>query len=150
MTDDLRAPTGGDGGGTKGDRGPSLASEVARLTAENKELTRQLAKLPPVGPPVGTPVCFRRATESRFRAGHLLSDGYVEAVPRPGGQLLYAVIDYGDPHGTATKTTQRTTTNRPHDTLGGPETWHLPAECPCGHDPARCPFADGAPQPQAP
>jgi len=125
-----------------GDRG--LAAENAQLKKDNAEMARKLAKLPPVGPDKGTALCFRRGNEAVFRKGALVSDGYVDAIPHPAGQVLFGLIEYGEPAGTK-ETAQRFTTNRPHDPNGGPDSWHLPEECPCGHDPAACPFSREAP-----
>lgn len=160
MSDDVRESRGGESPGPKRDPGFSLAGEVARLTAENKELARQLAKAPPAGPAMGAPVCFRRGTETVFRAARLISDGYVDSVPHPAGPVHFALIEYGDPAGAPVHMAKVNgqevaaphgfQTNRPHDPVGGPDSWHVPSECPCGHDPARCPYADGPGLLQAP
>ena len=139
---------------------PDLAPEIARLTAENTELKRQLAKAPPAGPEVGTPVCFRRGTEAVFRAATLVSDGYVDSIQHPAGAVNFALIQYGDQagapprmakvNGVEVEAPHGFHTNRPHDPIGGPDSWHLPAECPCAHDPARCPYAGLSKDTQAP
>ena len=126
-----------------------LTAEVERLTKENAELQRQLAKAPPSGPPEGTAVCFRRGSENVCRAGKVLSDGFIEAVPVKGGMAHHALIEYGDP-ANATRAGHGFQTNRAHSPIGAPDTWHLPEECPFERDSAVCPFAAGARPPQAP
>lgn len=107
-------------------------TDVQNLQAENRELRRQLAKLPPQGPAAGTPIHYRRPTEARCRKGELVSDGYIDEVRgmRPGEVRLHALIQYGDPPDEKNPLTHRFQTNRAYSTGGEPDTWHLASECP--------------------
>ena len=149
-----------------GERAPEQESpespeaERARLIAENAELQRQLAKAPPRGPDKGAAVCFRRVNETICRPAVVLSDGYVESVSTPRGVILHALIEYRDPAGAPDRMAMVGSvekavahgfqTNRGHSPGGEPDTWHLPSECPWGHDPAVCPFKPEPPPPKPP
>lgn len=122
----------------------SLAGENERLRRENAELKRLVDKAPPSGPDAGTAVCFRRASESACRGAVVLSDGFIEAVAKPGGMNHYALIEYGDRG--AAKGDHGFQVNRCHSAIGEPDTWHLPEECPFEKDPKVCPFAAVAPR----
>lgn len=111
---------------------PRDEPSTTQLRAENAELRRQLAKLPPQGPAPGTPIHYRRPAEALCRKGELVSDGYIDEVRGPGsGQVrLHALIQYGDPPDEKNPLTHRFQTNRAYSKSGEPDTWHLAQECP--------------------
>ena len=131
------------------------AAAIERLTAENAELQRQVAKAPPAGPAKGTAVCFRRVNETVCRPAVMVSDGYVDSVSKPGGMILHALIEYGDPAGSPERMAMVGTVekavphgfqvNRGYSPGGEPDTWHLPKDCPWDHDPKICPFIKDTP-----
>lgn len=115
-----------------------LAAEVERLTKENEALKQQAAA--EKGPDTGTVVCYQREGEGFCRPARIASEGFTEHVPGPGGAThRHALIEYGEPPwiGTAAHTFQ---TDRHYDPMAGPNTWHLPDECPRNGAPG-CPYA---------
>jgi len=123
-----------------------LEQENDRLLKENQALADQLKATQQSiaaekGPPKNTRVCYQRAGEDFCRPGRVMSDGFTERVPGPAGSTLcHALIEYGEPPW-APKAAHGFQTDRPYDTLGRPNTWHDPRDCPRDKG-AGCPFAD--------
>jgi len=142
------------------------------LAAENADLKAELARVKhdvaaERGPARGTRICYQGPGESYARPATVISDGFSDRVPQPGGmQALHCHIAYGEaPHyvvsdknGIPFHPEHTFEVDRPWNPMGAPGTWHLLDECPrqggdgCPHgkEAATACAARAAQPPQAP
>lgn len=130
-------------------QGPARPSR-AEIEAENESLRAELLKTRAAldttvrtvqaekGPAKGTPVCYQRAGEAFCRPAMVLSDGFSERVPKPGGVFdLHCYLAVGEPphvihkDDDGNKFTPGHTfeIQRPWSPLCAPDTWHMLDEC---------------------
>lgn len=131
-------------------------------TGENEALRRRIAELEQVraaekGPAAGLAVCFQHGAEPFCRPAKIVSDGFTELVRvGPGDPLRHALLEYGEPPHVIQKDEDGNPftpghtfqTDRPWDSMGAPDTWHLCEECPRRGQPG-CPYGN-VEAPQAP
>lgn len=104
-----------------------LAAELARLSQENATLKALQAKTEADrGPRPGTKIRYRRPHEPGSRPGVILSDGFIERVPKPGGFHHFAHIAYGDAEDMVDRKEHLFECSAPYDPLGAPGTWCYP------------------------
>lgn len=107
----------------------NLAAENARLMQENIALKSVNAKVEADrGPRAGTTIRYHRINEKVSRPGSVLSDGFIERVPKPGGFAQFAHIEYGDPETMKDRKEHTFETSAAYDALGTPGTWEFPED----------------------
>jgi hypothetical protein len=127
-------------------RALDVPPDALRLKSENLELRRELAETKGAvaaekGPAAGTKVCYQRGGEPFCRPAEVLSDGFSERVPLPGGSFqLHCHLAVAE-HPGLSQAGHTFEVDRAYHPLGAPDTWHTVNECPYAGDAKKCPYA---------